>query len=197
MKKRHKIITQHGFNLIKQRVSTSAKVLRYKTKDQLQTLQDIFGSYTTAGMRSKKPTLNQMVFLQTNHTLNALIRTDVPEVPINKNTYQRGIDLEYDIFNKDLLIAIRYESFIVPANKSTIVDDYLREILYFNTNIIPAHPNENFYLHVGYVFDHDEEEYQINVVEPLFIEAVNMNTGITRRFTNLQYVFHACQRKLE
>jgi len=132
-----------------------------------------------------------------NHTLNVLIRTDDPEVLFKKNTCKRGIDLEYNIYNKDLLITIRYESFIVPANKSTIVDDHLREILNFNTNIIPVHSNENFHLHVGYVFDHDEEEYQINAVEPLFIEAVNINTGVTRRFTNVQYVFHACQRKLE
>ena len=33
---------------MKQRVLTSVKVLRYETKDQLQTLQDIFGLYATA-----------------------------------------------------------------------------------------------------------------------------------------------------
>ena len=138
-----------------------------------------------------------MVFLETNHTLNMLIRIDDPEVPFKKNTCKRGIDLEYDICNKDLLIIIRYKSFIVPTNKSTIVDDHLREILNFNNNIVPLYSAENFNLNVDCAFDHDKEEYQINRVEPLFIEAVNMNTNVTRRFTNLQYVFYACQRKLE
>ena len=141
--------------------------------------------------------MKQIVFLETNHTLNVLIGTDTLEDPYKKNTYKRGIDLEYDICNKDLLIVIRYKLFIVPANKFTIVDDHLRQILNFNDNIAPLYSTENFNLNVSYFFDHEDEEYQINRIEPLFIEAVNIATNTTRRFTNLQYVFYACKIKLE
>lgn len=84
--------------------------------------------------------------------------------------------------------------FIVWTHKTAIEDYHLREILNFNKNMALLYSTENLNLSISYTFNYNEEEYQINRIEPLFIDAVNINTNITRRFTNLKYAFYACKR---
>lgn len=149
------------------------------------------------GDRSKKTTLKgPTAHTKPKMTLNAIMGDDEVEAPFTRRTDKRGIDLLYDINMIELKMSLRCQAFKVPTCRLGVEDEHLRNMLDHEFGCSDQH-QDDAEIRVDMMFDYNDNEYEIVRVFQYKVIAKGIVDGIEIEFADLEFIFNACNEKLE
>jgi hypothetical protein len=91
-----------------------SSLLRFETQSQLQCLRSIIGASTTIGIRIRRPRLNCHDRLLPLTTVNAIIGSTTPELPIRRTSVRNRIDFFFNDYDSHIIV--NYDSYVLSGN---------------------------------------------------------------------------------